>query len=417
MYIKFRKMFRFRFPCHHSPILFRFFYSTKSPRVVLPTAYLKEHARSLADPNGFWSYQAQSLPWFKSPGTQVLGKDTNGYEEWFKGGLLNAAWIATDHQASIRPKQLALIYDSPKLGLKQTLTYEELAREVGRVGYILKSKFGVNKGDRVLIYMPMMLESVIVMLACARIGAIHSVVFGGFAANEVAFRMKDLNPKIIVSATGSIEVDRLTDYGAILDNAFTLPDYLDGNPNRSPLPVLFIDRPALRKKFPGILKSPSAWNSNYFNYYDLLAKTAQSAPVCETEATDILYILYTSGTTGKPKGIVRDHGSAVALKYAMDKIMDAKPGTTYFAASDIGWVVGHSFSVYGPLIQGCTSVIFEGKPIKYPDAGVFWRIIEEYGVTTMFGAPTAFRAIRKEDPQAVLLHRVCLLIFDNRYCR
>ena len=375
-----------------------------------------EYKKSLFNPTEYWLEQAKKLKWFNEPNiNSILTKDSNNYEQWFKNGKINASYLATDFHVNNRPKQIALIHDSPRLGIKSTRTYDELADEVARVAFILVNTFNVKKGDRVMIYMPMMIESVIAMLACTRIGAIHSVVFGGFAANEVAFRIKDLDPKLIISATGSIEVEKLTDYGKILDEAFTLPDFLNGDKNKKPLPVLFVDRPELRRKFPGMLASPKSWKSNYHNYNDLLAETKFHAPVCETDATDILYILYTSGTTGKPKGIVRDHGSSVAAKYAMDKIMDAKPGSVFFAASDIGWVVGHTFSVYGPLIQGCTSVIYEGKPVKYPNAGVFWRMIEEYKVSTFFAAPTAFRAIRKEDPEASFIKQYSISSLKNLF--
>ena len=343
------------------------------------------HARSLADPQGFWAEQASAIPWIEPPKT-ILDQDENGAWRWFRGGVLNTCYVALDqHVEAGRGDLAALIYDSPATNSQRTISYAELRDWTARVAGGLRD-LGVEKGDRVIVYMPMIPETVVAMLACARIGAVHSVVFGGFAAPELATRIDDARPKIVLSASCGIEFDRVIPYKPLLDEAIRLADH-------APAHTVVVQREQLTAELtPGRDLEWEAWESQ--------AAPADCVPV---EATDPLYILYTSGTTGKPKGVVRDNGGhAVALHYSMGAIYDVDVGDVYWAASDVGWVVGHSYIVYGPLFKGCTSVLYEGKPVRTPDAGAFWRVIAEHRVKSFFVAPTAFRAIKKEDPDCEL---------------
>ncbi len=349
-------------------------------------SYADIHARSLSDPEAFWAEAAEAVEWSKK-WNSVLSTDAEGRFHWFEGGETNTCWNALDrHVRDGRGAQTALIYDSPLTGTQRKFTYRELLDQVARFAGVLTG-LGVAKGDRVLIYMPLIPEAIIAMLASARIGAVHSVVFGGFAAREVATRIVDATPKLIVAASCGIEPNRVIPYMPVVDAAIAIAG---GTPDT----VVVVQRDTLKAELkPG---RDHDWD-------DLMA-TAQPVDCVPVAATDPLYILYTSGTTGQPKGIVRPSGGhLVALAWSMRHIFDAHPGETYWAASDIGWVVGHSYIVYGPLITGCTTVLYEGKPVGTPDAGAFWRVIAEHKVTTMFTAPTAIRAIRREDSDAKLL--------------
>jgi acetate--CoA ligase len=348
--------------------------------------YLTEYRQSIENPEAFWGQKAREINWFEAP-KKILSIDEKGFYRWFKGGKMNTCYVALDqHVKEGRGEQAAMIYDSPVTGTVRTYSYRELRDEVAKFAGVLK-EMGVNKGDRVVIYMPMVPEAAIAMLASARIGAIHSVVFGGFAPNELAIRIDDAQPKVIVSASCGIEFDKVIPYKPLLDEAIRIARH-------KPEKCIILKRPQQNASL--ITDRDYEWNE-LMSY----ATPAECEPV---DATDPLYILYTSGTTGKPKGIVRDNGGhAVALRYSMETIYNVKPGDVYWAASDVGWVVGHSYIVYAPLITGCTTILFEGKPVRTPDAGTFWRVISQHGVKTFFTAPTAFRAIKKEDPQANFL--------------
>ena len=349
-------------------------------------SYQAEYQRSMNDPEGFWRKQAEDLEWFKFP-QQILTRNEEGVGYWFADGEMNTAYMALDHHVkSGRGDQLALIFDSPVTNTKAKYTYAELTDAVARTAGML-ADLGVVKGDRVIIYMPMIPEAVISMLAVARLGAIHSVVFGGFAPPELALRIDDAKPKVILTASCGIEVKRIIEYKPLIDKAFELAKH-------KPECCVIFQRPqAVAALTPG---RDHEWTS-------LLAK-AKPVGCTPVKGSDPLYILYTSGTTGKPKGVVRENGGhAVALKYSMSAIYDMKPGEVFWASSDVGWVVGHSYIVYGPLLHGCTTVVYEGKPIMTPDAGALWRVCSEYGVKALFTAPTAFRAVKKEDPQALLM--------------
>src|SRR5262245_34566042 len=339
------------------------------------------YRRSLEDPEGFWAEAAATIDW-DEPWKRVLDDSRAPLYRWYSGGRMNTCHNALDrHVAGGRADQLALIYDSPVTDTIASFTYRELRDAVARFAGALAAQ-GVERGDRVIVYMPMVPEAVIAMLACARIGAVHSVVFGGFAAHELATRIEDAKPKVIVSASCGIEPGRLVAYKPLLDEAISM---VDSKPDRS----IVLQRPMLEAELD---------SSRDLDWNDALAG-AEPVPCVPVEATDPLYILYTSGTTGQPKGIVRDNaGHAVALAWSMKNIYDVDPGEVYWAASDIGWTVGHSYAVYGPLLHGCTTVLYEGKPVGTPDAGAFWRVIEQHGVCTLFTAPTAFRAIRQQDP-------------------
>ena len=345
----------------------------------------EQHHRSLTDPDGFWLEKATVIPWHHRP-KQALAIDHEGLTRWFPDGSLNTCYAAVDyHVENGRAEQIALIYDSPTTGVVRRISYRELRDEVARLAGALRAA-DVGTGDRVIIYMPMIPETAFAMLACARLGAVHSVVFGGFAPRELAIRIDDAEPKVVLTASCGLEFDRVIPYKPLLDEALKLARH---KPSR----CLLLQRP----QCPADLDSPL-----YVDWQTALSE-AQAAECVSVAATHPLYILYTSGTTGKPKGIVRDNGGhAVALAYSMKAVYNLEPGQVMFTASDFGWAVGHCYSVYGPLIYGCTSVILEGKPVRTPDAGTFWRIVQDYKVNVLFTAPTAFRAIRKEDPEAAL---------------
>jgi propionyl-CoA synthetase len=357
--------------------------------------YAEAHRRSLEDPEGFWGETAADIRWEKR-WDKVLDASNPPFYRWFKGGVLNTCYNCLDrHVAEGRGQQAALIYDSPMTGQVRSYSYRELTDLVAEFAGALAAQ-GVAKGDRVIIYMPMVPEAVIAMLATARLGAIHSVVFGGFAANELATRLDDAKPKVIVSASCGLEPGRIVAYKPLLDAAI---DRATFKPER----CIVLQRPQGRAALqPG---RDLDWQEAV-----AAAKPAACVPVA---ATDPLYILYTSGTTGQPKGIVRDNGGhAVALKWTMRHIYGIEPGEVYWAASDVGWVVGHSYIVYAPLLQGCTTVLYEGKPVGTPDAGAFWRVIQQHKVSALFTAPTAFRAIKRDDPEGKLIRN-----YDLRHFR
>jgi len=350
--------------------------------------YEAVYRRSLEDPEGFWAEAAEAIHWTRR-WSRVLDDSRKPLYRWFVGGELNTCYNALDrHVEAGRGQQPALIYDSPVTGTIRSYSYQEFRDLVARFAGALR-KQGVEKGDRVVIYMPMVPEAVVAMLACARIGAIHSVVFGGFAPKELATRINDARPKLIVSASCGIEVKRVIEYKPLLDEAI-------GMASAKPERCIILQRPqAMAKLMPG---RDLDWHA--------VMETASPVECVPLAATDPLYILYTSGTTGIPKGVVRDHGGhAVAMHWTMRYIYDVRPGDVYWAASDIGWVVGHSYIVYAPLLAGCTTVLYEGKPVGTPDAGAFWRVISQHGVKVLFTAPTAFRAIKREDPEGTFIRQ------------
>jgi propionyl-CoA synthetase len=342
------------------------------------------------DPAAFWGEAARDIDWTK-PADKVFDPDAGIYGRWFVGAGCNACHNAVDrHVAGVRAEQAAIIYDSPVTGTKRALTYRDLQDETAALGAVLRD-LGVDKGDRVILYMPMIPEAAIAMLACARIGAIHSVVFGGFAAKELATRIEDAEPKVILSASCGIEAARVVPYKPLLDEAIALSRHKPGT-------CLIFQRPQVEAAMtPGRDRDWAAAVAAT----NAAGKRAECVPVA---ASDPLYILYTSGTTGRPKGVVPDTGGyLVALKWSMKGLYGVEPGEVYWCASDVGWVVGHSYIVYGPLLHGCTSILYEGKPVGTPDAGAFWRVIAEHGAVALFTAPTAFRAIKKEDPDGKLM--------------
>jgi len=351
-------------------------------------SYLTKYDQSISEQEDFWRADAQKINWFTFPET-ILSKDGDDLYRWYAGGKMNTSYLALDiHVEQGRGKQTALIYDSPVTGVKKKFTYSELLYEVSLFAGVLKAQ-GVEKGDRIVIYMPMVPEAVIGMLACARIGAVHSVVFGGFAAHELAIRINDARPKYILMASGGKEIEKIIPYKPIVDAAINEAYF-------KPQGCIVLQRDFV----------PCDMQQDYDLDWEFLVSKATPATYEIMDACDPLYILYTSGTTGAPKGIVRDNGGhAVALNSSMEYVYNANPGSVFWAASDIGWVVGHSYIVYGPLIRGCTTILFEGKPIRTPDAGTFWRVIEEYKVNTFFTAPTAIRAIKKEDFEGALFHK------------
>jgi propionyl-CoA synthetase len=348
--------------------------------------YDEVYRRSLAEPEAFWAEAARAIDW-DQPWQRVLDASRAPFYRWFAGARLNVAHNALDrHVAAGHGARVALIYDSPVTRTVEKFTYAELRDRVARFAGALRS-LGVTRGDRVLIYMPMVPEAVIAMLACARLGAIHSVVFGGFASAELASRIDDARPRVIVSASNGIEIDRVVPYKPLLDGALALAQHRP-------------DACVILQRQPVTLVAGRD--------HDFAALEAGAAPAAcvSVEATDPLYILYTSGTTGIPKGVVHDAGGyAVALAWSMRHIYDVAPGEVFWAASDLGWAVGHSYIVYGPLLHGCTTMLYEGKPVGTPDAGAFWRVIAEHGVCALFTAPTAFRAIKREDFDGVLRRR------------
>jgi propionyl-CoA synthetase len=350
-------------------------------------SYARAHLRSIEDPEGFWGEAASGIDWITQP-QKVLDDSRPPFYRWFKGGQLNTCYNALDrHVIAGRGEQAALYYDSPVTGTSRTFTYAQLLDQVSRFGGALRA-LGVAKGDRVVIYMPMVPEAVVAMLACARIGAVHSVVFGGFAAGELAARIEDAEPKVVVIASCGIETTRVVKYKPLLDAA--------------------IERSTHKPDYCVVLQREQAVASMGVRDLDwdaLMDPKQMTVSECVTlEATDPLYILYTSGTTGRPKGIVRDNGGhAVALHWSMSNVYGLKPGEVFWAASDVGWVVGHSYIVYAPLLAGCTTVLYEGKPVGTPDAGALWRVAAQYGVAALFTAPTAIRAVKKEDPDGELI--------------
>ena len=353
------------------------------------------------DPEGFWAEAAKEIDWFR-PATKTLEFE-NGLSRWFVGAETNSCWNALDrHVKAGNGERTALIYDSAMLGRVKKFTYAELLDKVATFAGVLQSH-GIKKGDRVLIYMPMVPQAAVAMLACARLGAIHSVVFGGFAPKELATRIDDATPKLIVSASCGLEPGRVIAYKPLLDKAIEM------SAHKVSATIIFQRE----------MEKATLVAGRDFDWKDEMDKAAaaNARPACvPVAATDPLYVLYTSGTTGKPKGVVRDNGGhMVALKWSMKNVYDINPGDTFWAASDVGWVVGHSYIVYGPLLQGCTTILFEGKPVGTPDAGTYWRIIAEHGVKAMFTAPTAFRAIRKEDPKAEFVGKYDLSKFEVLY--
>jgi propionyl-CoA synthetase len=356
------------------------------------------YQRSMEDPDGFWAEAAEDIAWYKK-WDKVLDDSNPPFYKWFPGAECNTCYNAVDrHVEDGRGDQAAIIYDSPITGAGRTITYAELQDETARFAGVL-SGLGVTIGDRVIIYMPMVPETAIAMLACARIGAIHSVVFGGFAPTELATRITDSEPKAIVTASCGIEPSRIIEYGPIVKEAMEISPHDVGS-------VVMLQREQCRADLSG--PKIHDWTA--------AMESASPADCVPVKATDPLYILYTSGTTGAPKGVVRDNGGhMVALKWSMKNIYGVDPGEVYWAASDVGWVVGHSYIVYAPLLHGCTTILFEGKPVGTPDAGVFWRVISDHKVCTMFTAPTAFRAIKREDPEAKLLKQYDLSNFRTLF--
>jgi propionyl-CoA synthetase len=361
-------------------------------------AYETVYQRSLEDPEGFWAEQAELIDWYREA-DRVLDNADEPFTRWFVGGELNTCHNCLDrHVAAGSGERTALIYDSPVTGTTQRFTYAELLDEVSRLAGALAG-LGVGKGDRVVIYMPMVPQAVMGMLACARLGAVHSVVFGGFAANQLAKRIDDATPKVVLSASCGVETSRVLEYKPLLDKALDMASHqVDA--------CIVLARPQAEA---------TLVEGRDHDWAKLVASSA-AAECVPVAATDPLYILYTSGTTGRPKGIVRDNGGhAVALRWTMTNHYDLSPDDVFFTASDIGWVVGHSYIVYGPLLLGCTTVLYEGKPVGTPDAGAFWRVCAEHGVKALFCAPTALRAVRGQDPKGELLHTYDLSRFGTLF--
>lgn len=353
----------------------------ESPSTPNTSSYQQEYQSWKHNPDAYWLAQAAELDWYRPP-TQGCTVE-NGLTHWFADGEMNTCYMALDyHVENGRGQQTALVYDSPVTGKKAQFTYAELLDETARLAGALRN-LGVEHGDTVVIYMPMVPEAAIAMLACARLGAIHSVVFGGFAAPELAARIDDAKPKLILTASCGIEINRVIEYKPLLDASLELAQH-------QPDHCVLLQREQQRAELTA---------GRDLDWQDVLRDAKPVAPV-PVAATHPLYILYTSGTTGAPKGVVRTNGGhAVALKYSLRTVYNMEPGDTFWSASDIGWVVGHSYIVYGPLLHGCTTIFYEGKPIMTPDAGAFWRVVSEYGVNALFAAPTAFRAIRGADPK------------------
>ncbi|MFJ3262478.1 propionyl-CoA synthetase [Pseudomonas sp. NPDC086581] len=351
-------------------------------------SYRQSHDRSIAEPSAFWAEQADRVAWYRAP-QDTLQALPDGSHRWFADGRLNTCYLALDRQIELgRGNQAALIYDSPVTNTQQRFSYLQLRDEVARLAGALRA-LGVEKGDGVIIYMPMVPQAAMAMLACARLGAVHSVVFGGFAPHELALRIDDARPKLVLTASCGLEFERVIEYKPLVDKALELASH-------KPAHVLVLQRPQAMAELQA---------GRDLDWRESLVRAQPADPV-EVASDDPLYIMYTSGTTGKPKGIVRDNGGhAVALSYALPTIFGLQPGDVWWGVSDVGWVVGHSLIVYGPLMNGCTTVFYEGKPVRTPDAGSYWRVIEEHKVNSLFCAPTAIRAIRKEDPQGDLLKR------------
>ena len=356
----------------------------------MASRYFEVYRRWQAEPEAFWADAAGAIDWFE-PWSKVFDPDAGVYGRWFTGALCNTCYNALDrHVENGRGGQPALIYDSPLAGTRKSFTYAELKDEVEALAAVLID-LGIVKGDRVIIYMPMVPEAVFAMLACARIGAIHSVVFGGFAARELATRIDDAAPRLVVSASCGLEPGRIVAYKPLLDSAIA-------QARHRPEHCLILQRDAERCT----LTAPR--DLDYAAAVAAARQAGRRVPCAALAATDPLYVLYTSGTTGQPKGVVRDQGGhMVALTWSMANEFGVRPGETFWAASDVGWVVGHSYIVYGPLLHGATTILFEGKPVGTPDAGTYWRVIAEHGVVALFTAPTAFRAIKREDPAGALV--------------
>jgi len=364
---------------------------------MLMGSYAQAYARSNSDPVGFWGEAADLVHWDKKP--TVILDDTNApLYRWFSDGTLNTCFNALDRHVILgRGEQIALIHESPLTGTSTEYTYAELLEKVAHFAGVLYN-LGVVAGDRVVIYMPMIPEAMIAMLACARLGAVHSVVFGGFAPTELAARIDDATPRIIVTASCGLEPSRIVEYKPMLDEALALADH-------KPDYQVLLQRKQHQVELDG----------NYVDWHQVL-KVSQPVTCTSVKATDPLYILYTSGTTGKPKGIVRDNGGhAVALTWSMKNVYDIEAGDVWWSASDVGWVVGHSYIVYAPLFAGATTIMYEGKPVGTPDAGAFWRTIEKYKVKSLFTAPTAIRAIKKEDPSGEWINKFDLSSFKNLF--
>lgn len=361
------------------------------------TAYKNEFQRSIKQPESFWAEQAKRIPWFTPP-SKILEFDEQNHARWFTDGEMNICYAALDHHvAQGRGDQPAIYWDSAVTGSKRTVTYRALLDEVARMAGALRD-LGVEKGDRVVIYMPMVPEALAAMYACARLGAVHSVVFGGFAPDELAMRIDDALPKVVIAASCGIEVDRIIPYQPNIDAAIERSAH-------KPDACIYLQRD----------QQPAKLGPRDRDWAELV-RDASPVECVAVKGSDPLYILYTSGTTGKPKGVVRDTGGyAVALHYSMEAIYDVAPGDVFCSASDVGWVVGHSYIVYAPLLRGCTSLVYEGKPVRTPDAGAFWRLISEYRVKSFFTAPTAFRAIKKEDPDGKLMQQYDLSCLKALY--
>ncbi|WP_377828940.1 propionyl-CoA synthetase [Bradyrhizobium lupini] len=364
--------------------------------------YHEVYARSLADPKGFWAEAAKEIDWIQPP-KKIFDPSQGVYGRWFSGGVVNTCYNALDrHVERGRADQVALIHDSPLANSVTKFTYAELLAEVQALAAIMQD-FGVAKGDRVILYMPMVPEAVVAMLACARIGAVHSVVFGGFAAKELATRIDDAQPKLILSASCGIEPGRIVQYKPLLDEAIRLA-------GAKPKACIVLQRPQL------VCALTPGRDYDWAGLRRKAMNDGKQAPCVPVAATDPLYILYTSGTTGIPKGVVRDNGGhLVAVKWSMFNLYGVKPGEVWWCGSDIGWVVGHSYIVYGPLLHGATSIMYEGKPVGTPDAGAFWRVISEHKAVAFFTAPTAFRAIRKEDPEGKFIRQYDLSTFRTLF--
>lgn len=360
--------------------------------------YKSIYQKSIKNPISFWKAQSDNIAWFKNPDT-ILSKDKYDYPQWFQDGKLNLSYLCIDkHIEDGFGEQNAIIYDSPVTNTKTHITYNQLYQEVGKLAGGLQS-LGLKKGDTCIIYMPMIPQAIYAMLACARLGIIHSVVFGGFAPNELAIRIDDCKPKAIITASNGIEIERIIPYKPYVDEAIRLAE-------NKPEYVIVYDR-NLGVKMP--------YQSRDIDYTELVSKSEIVGPI-EVESNHPSYILYTSGTTGKPKGIIRDTGGyATALKFSMKHVYGANEGDVYWADSDVGWVVGHSYIVYAPLLNRNTTILFEGKPIKTPDASTFWRVISEHQVNVMFTAPTAIRAIKKEDPNGDLIKNYDLSCLRHQF--
>jgi propionyl-CoA synthetase len=365
----------------------------------MTSRYEEVYASWQDDPEAYWAKLAEDVTWFK-PWDKVLDASRENFSSWFVGGELNTCYNAVDrHVEEGRGDQAALIYDSPITGSQKTYTYAQLLSRVARFAGVLRG-LGVEKGDRVIIYMPMVPQTVVAILACARLGAVHSVVFGGFAAAELAHRIDDAKPKVIVSGSCGVEPGRIVEYKPLLDAAIDMSSH-------KPDACVIYQRPQARAEM---------IEGRDIDWKDAMHGAERVADCVPVAATDPLYILYTSGTTGEPKGVVHDNGGhLVALKWTMSNIYGVEPGEVFWAASDLGWAVGHSYIVYAPLFQGCTTILFEGKPVGTPDAGVFWRIISEHKVKVLFTAPTAFRAIKREDPKGEFLKKYDLTHFKHLF--